>query len=138
MKFRILYTQNTDHGGRAGISQQRRHLNRLVDFSSSDDYLSGHDNYSHGHHNLEGHLQELGLTSSQNSSTGEYSTSSAEYRGFGYYQHGADIAQPLPPYYSDVGSSGQSSQPTLSHPQTYYFLMKTIYLLSILIAGMMI
>ena len=48
-------TQDTDHGGRAEISQ-RRHLDRLVDFSSSDDYLSGHDNYSHGYHSLEGHL----------------------------------------------------------------------------------
>ena len=42
-------TQDTDHGARAGVSQQRRHLDRLVDFSSSDDYSSGHDNYSHGH-----------------------------------------------------------------------------------------
>ena len=49
-------TQDTDHGGRAGISQQRRHLDRLVNFSSSDDYSSGHDNYSHGHNSLEGHL----------------------------------------------------------------------------------
>ena len=48
--------QDTDHGGRAGISQQRRHLDRLGDFSSSDDYSSGHD-YSHGHHSLEGHLR---------------------------------------------------------------------------------
>ena len=38
-------TQDTDHGVRAGTSQQRRHLDRLVDFSSSDDYSSGHDNY---------------------------------------------------------------------------------------------
>jgi len=30
-------TQDTDHRGRAGISQQRRYLNRLVDLSSSDD-----------------------------------------------------------------------------------------------------
>ena len=90
-------TQDTDHGGRAGISQQRRYLDRLVDLSSSDDYLSGHNNYSHGYYSLEGHLQGLGLTSSQHSSsdysnTDEYSTSSAEYRGFGYYHHKADIA----------------------------------------------
>ena len=58
-------TQDTDHGGRAGISQQRRHLDWLVDFSSSDDYSSGHDNYSHGHHSLEGYLQGLSLTSGQ-------------------------------------------------------------------------
>ena len=116
-------TQDTDHGGQAGISQQ---LDRLVDFSSSDDYSSGHDNYSHGHHSLEGHLQGLSLTSGQYSntdysSTGEYSTSSTKYQGFGYYHHGANIAQLLPPYYSDSGSSGQSSQPTGSHPQTYYY-----------------
>ena len=95
-------TQSTDHGGRAGISQQRRHLNRLVDLSSSDDYLSGHDNYSHDYHSLEGHLQGLGLTSGQHSSTdyfstGEYSTSSAKYRDFGYYHYGADIVQHPPP-----------------------------------------
>ena len=54
-------TQDTDHGGRAGISQQHRHLNRLVDLNSSDDYSSGHDNYSHSYHSLEGHLQGLGF-----------------------------------------------------------------------------
>ena len=58
-----------------GISQQRRHLDRLVDLSSSDDYSSGHDNYSHGHHSLEGHLQGLGLTSGQYSDTDYSSTS---------------------------------------------------------------
>ena len=77
-------TQDTNHGARAEISQQRRHLDRLVDFSSSNDYSSGHDNYSHGHYSLEGHLQGWGLTSGQHSSTnysstGEYSTSSTEY-----------------------------------------------------------
>ena len=96
------------------------------DFSSSDNYSSGHDNYSDGHHRLEGHLQGLGLTSGQYSdtdysSTGEYSTSSTEYRSFGCYQHRADIAQPLPPYYSDARSSGQSLSLQDSHPQTYYF-----------------
>jgi len=55
-------TQDTDHGGRLGISNQRRHLDRLVDFSS-DDHSSGHENYSWGYHNLEGHMQDLGLTS---------------------------------------------------------------------------
>ena len=68
----------------------------------------------------------MDLTSGQHSSidyssSGEYSTSSAEYRGFGYYHHRADIAKPLPSYYSDAGFSGQSSQPTGSHPQTYYY-----------------
>ena len=63
MGFRNYAIQDIDHGGQVGISQQRRHLDRLVDFSSSDDYSSEHDNYSHGHHSLEGHLQGLGLTS---------------------------------------------------------------------------
>ena len=54
-------TQDTDHGGRAGISQQRKHLDRLVDLSSSD-YLSGYDNYSHGYYSIEGYLQSLGMT----------------------------------------------------------------------------
>ena len=43
-------TQDIDHGGRLGISQQRRYLDRVVDLSSSDAYSSGHDNYSHGYH----------------------------------------------------------------------------------------
>jgi len=60
-------------------------------------------------------------SSTDYSSTVKYSTSSTEYRGFGYYHHGADIAQPLLPYYSDAGSSVQSSQPIGSHPQTYYY-----------------
>jgi len=37
-------TQDTDPETRAEISQQRRHLDRFVAFSSSDDYSSGHDN----------------------------------------------------------------------------------------------
>ena len=40
-------TQDTNHEARAEISQQRGHLDRLVDFGSSDDYSNGHDNYSH-------------------------------------------------------------------------------------------
>ena len=80
MGFRILATTYKSWSP-SGISQQRRHLDRLVDFSSSDDYSSGHDNYLHGHHSLEGHLQGLGVISGQYSSTdysstGEYSTSS--------------------------------------------------------------
>jgi len=130
-------TQDTNHGGRAGISQQCRHLDRLVDFSSSDDFSSGHDNYSHSHHSLEGHLQGLGLTSGQHSSTDEYSTSSTEYRAFEYYHHGVDIAQPLPSYYSDAGSSGHHLSYRIS-PTDINILMETIYLVSILIAGMMI
>jgi len=49
-------TQDTDHGGWTEISQQRRHLDRLLNLSSSDDYSSGHDNYSQGYHSLEGHM----------------------------------------------------------------------------------
>ena len=74
MRLEYYATQDTDHGDRAGISQQRRHLDQLVDLSSSDDYLNGHDNYSHGYHSLEGHLQGLSLTSGQHSST-DYSLS---------------------------------------------------------------
>jgi len=44
------------------------------------------------------------------SSTGESSTSSAEYRGFEYYHYGTDIVQLS--YYSDAGFSCQSSQLT--------------------------
>jgi len=36
----------------------------VVDFSF-DDHSSGHENYSWGYHNLEGHMQDLGLTSGQ-------------------------------------------------------------------------
>jgi len=72
-------------------------------------------------------MQDLGLTSDQHYGMGygygqmpqfERSTStsqtstSAEYRDFGYYHPGVDIAQPPPPYYSDDISSTQSSLPT--------------------------
>jgi len=43
--------------------QQRRHLDLLVELSSSDDYSSGHDNYSQVYHSLESHLLGLDLTS---------------------------------------------------------------------------
>jgi len=124
-------TQNTNHGGRPGISLQCRHLHRLVDLSSNNDYSSGHDNYSQDYHNLECHLSGLCLTSGHHygvgydhveySSTGEYSTNSTEYRGFEYYHYGVDIAQLPQPYYSDVGSSNQSSQPARSNQQIYYY-----------------
>ena len=42
------------------------------------------------------------------------SSSSIAYRGFGYYQYGVDLEQPLKPYFPDYGSSSQSSQPTYS------------------------
>jgi len=38
-------TQDTDHEGRVGISNQQKHLDHLVDFSS-DYHSSGHENYS--------------------------------------------------------------------------------------------
>ncbi|RVW90878.1 hypothetical protein CK203_028623 [Vitis vinifera] len=37
------------------------------------------------------------------------SSSSIAYRGFGYYQYGVDLEQPSKPYFSDYGSSSQSS-----------------------------
>ena len=113
--------------------------------NSSDDYSSRHDNYSQGYQSLEGHLQGIGMTSDQHysvryddrtrqrhndhgeycntdySSTGEYSTSSVEYRDFRYCHCRADIVQP-PPSYTVARSSSQSSQPTGSHQQTYYYL----------------
>ena len=115
MGFRVFATRNTDHGGWAGISQQCRHLDRLVDLSSSDDYSSRHDNYSHGYHILEGHLRGLDLTFGQHSSTDysntdEYSTSSTEYRGLGIitmelilhnpYRHITLMLDPLPNHLS--------------------------------------
>ena len=57
-------TQDTDHRGRLGISYQRRHFDRLIDFSS-DDHSSEYENYSWGYHNLKGNMQNLGLTSGQ-------------------------------------------------------------------------
>ena len=36
-------TQDTDHGYRPGIWEQRKHLERLTTFPSDDDYSSGHD-----------------------------------------------------------------------------------------------
>ena len=76
-------------------------------------------------------MQELGLTLCQYygvgydhgkySSTDEYSTSSDVYRGFGYYHHIVDIAQPPPSYYSNAGSSNQSSQPSGLNQQIYYY-----------------
>ena len=110
----------------------------MVDFSSSDDYSSGHDNYSHGHHSLEGHLQGLDLTSGQYSSIGEYSTSSTEYRDFGYYHYGADIAQHPPPYYSDVRPLANHLNLLDLTDKHTIILIETIHIVSILIAGIMI
>jgi len=72
------------------------------------------------HHNLEGRVQDLDLTSSRHygmgygygqmpqleksASTSQTSTS-IEYRSFGYYHPGANSAQPSSSYYSDDTSS---------------------------------
>ena len=93
---------------------------------------------------LESHLHGLGLTSGQHSNTdysntGEYSTSSAEYRGFGYYHHGADIVQFSASYYSDAGFSSQSHLSLLDLTHKHIItLMEIIHLVSILIVGIMI
>ena len=36
-------TQDTDHGYRLGIWEQRKHLETLTTFPSDDDYSSGHE-----------------------------------------------------------------------------------------------
>ena len=42
-------TQDTDHGYRLGIWEQRKHLERLTTFPNDDDYSSGHDYKSNYH-----------------------------------------------------------------------------------------
>ena len=112
-----------------------RHLDRPINFSS-DDPSSGYENYSWGYHNLEGHMQDLGLTSCQHygmgygygqmpqperSASTSQTSASAQYRSFGYYHPGADIAQPPPPYYSDDISSTQSSLPIGAQQHSSYY-----------------
>ncbi|RVW42709.1 hypothetical protein CK203_098592 [Vitis vinifera] len=116
-------TQNTDHGYRPGIWEQRKHLERLTTFPSDDDYFSGHDYHRSNYHRIDEHLQNLGIGSRpyfrggySNTGTrasGSYgydqssSSSSIAYRGFGYYQYGVDPKQPSKPYFPDYGSSRQ-------------------------------
>ncbi|RVX12125.1 hypothetical protein CK203_010766 [Vitis vinifera] len=56
-------TQDTDHGYRPGIWEQRKHLERLTTFPSDDDYSSGHDYHRSNHHRIDEHLQNLGIGS---------------------------------------------------------------------------
>ena len=53
--------------------------------------------------------------------TDQSSTNNVEYRGFGYYHHGVDIAQLATPCYSNNGFSSQSFQPTGSNKYSYYY-----------------
>ncbi|RVW85526.1 hypothetical protein CK203_044098 [Vitis vinifera] len=50
-------TQDTDHGYRPGIWEQRKHLERLTTFPNDDDYSSGHDYHRSNHHRIDEHLQ---------------------------------------------------------------------------------
>ncbi|RVW32407.1 hypothetical protein CK203_109279 [Vitis vinifera] len=56
-------TQDTDHGYRPGIWEQRKHLERLTTFPNDDDYSSGHDYHRSNHHRIDEHLQNLGIGS---------------------------------------------------------------------------
>ena len=59
----IISHKVPDHGGRPKISQQRRHLDRLVNLSYTDDYSNEHNKYSQSYHSLEGQMKDLDLTS---------------------------------------------------------------------------
>ena len=61
-----------------------------------------------------------------------------EYRDFGYYHLGADIAQLSSPCYSDGTSSTQSSLPTGAQQHSSIILMDLIFLLITGLATMMI
>ncbi|RVW72222.1 hypothetical protein CK203_059501 [Vitis vinifera] len=85
--------QDTDHGYRPGIWEQRKHLERLTTFPSDDDYSSGHDYHRSNHHRIDEHLQNLeGYSNTGTRASDSYgydqssSSSSIAYRGFGYYQ----------------------------------------------------
>ena len=54
-------TQNTNHGYRLGIWEQRKHLERLTTFPNDDDYSSGHDYHRSNYHRIDEHLQNLGI-----------------------------------------------------------------------------
>ena len=55
-------TQDTDHGYRPSIWEQRKPLERLTTFPSDDDYSSGHD-YKSNYHQIDEHFQTLALGS---------------------------------------------------------------------------
>ncbi|KAL6347145.1 hypothetical protein AAG906_012726 [Vitis piasezkii] len=56
-------TQDTNHGYRPGIWEQRKHLERLTTFPNDDDYSSGHDYHRSNYHRIDEHLQNLGIGS---------------------------------------------------------------------------
>ena len=49
-------TQDTNHGYRLGIWEQRTHLERLTTFLNDDDYSSGHDYHRSNYHCIDEHL----------------------------------------------------------------------------------
>ena len=53
-------TQNTNHGYRLGIWEQRKHLERLTTFPNDDDYCTRHD-YRSNYHQIDEHFQTLTL-----------------------------------------------------------------------------
>ena len=55
-------TQDTDHGYRPDIWEQRKHLERLTTFPSDNDYSSGHD-YRSNCNQIDEHFQSLALGS---------------------------------------------------------------------------
>ena len=55
-------TQDTDHGYRPSIWEQRKHLEILTTFPSDDDYSSGHD-YRSNCNQIDEHFQSLALGS---------------------------------------------------------------------------
>jgi len=83
-----------------------------------------------GYHNLEGHVQDLGLTSSEYYGMGyDYgqmpqlerpANTSQTSTSVEYYYHGADIAQLPLPYYSGDTSSTQSLPTGAQQHSSYY------------------
>ena len=55
-------TQDTDHGYRPDIWEQRKHMEKLITFPSDDDYSSGHD-YRSNYNQIDKHFQSLALES---------------------------------------------------------------------------
>jgi len=96
------------------------------------------DNYdrTRQRHNDHGEYSSTDTSEKYYYGTNQFSTTSIEYRDLGYYYHRVDIAQPSPTYYSDDRASNQSlSLPDQTNIHTIIF-MKTIYLISLLIVGM--
>ena len=55
-------TQDTNHGYRSDIWEQRKHLERLITFPNDDDYFSGHS-YISNYYQIDEHFQTLTLGS---------------------------------------------------------------------------